>query len=68
MLSYIALFVAASVAMGDLITFLTFFLHGELTIRLVLKVATVLVIAGGVFWYYLDWLRQKAEAAESDAS
>lgn len=67
-LSYIALFVAAGVVIGDLITFLTFFLHGELTIRFVLKVATALVIAGGVFWYYLDWLRQKAEAAESDAS
>src|SRR5690348_13575977 len=51
-LTYIALLIAAGVVIGDLITFLTYFLRGELTARFVGKVATVLFIAGGVFWYY----------------
>jgi hypothetical protein len=56
-LTYIALFVASSVVTGDLITFLAFFLRGDLTLRFLLKVLTVLVIAGGVFWYYLASLK-----------
>ena len=52
-LTYIALFLASGIVVGDLITFLAFFLRGDLTIRFVLKVLTVLLIAGGVFWYYL---------------
>jgi hypothetical protein len=56
-LTYIALLIAAGAVIGDLITFLTFFLQGELTARFVLKVLTVLVIAGGVFWYYIGSLR-----------
>jgi Domain of unknown function (DUF5671) len=52
-LTYIALLLAAGVFIGDLITFLSYFLRGELTPRFVLKVITVLAIAGGVFWYYL---------------
>jgi len=56
-LTYIALLIAAGIVVGDLITFLTYFLRGELTARFVSKVATVLVIAGGVFWYYMGSLR-----------
>jgi hypothetical protein len=56
-LTYIALLIAAGVVIGDLITFLSYFLRGELTPRFVFKVITVLVIAGGVFWYYLLSLR-----------
>lgn len=52
-LTYIALLIAAGVVIGDLITFLAYFLRGELTPRFVFKVITVLLIAGGVFWYYL---------------
>jgi len=47
-LTYIALLIAALIVVGDLITFLTYFLRGELTARFVAKVATTLVIAGGV--------------------
>jgi hypothetical protein len=43
-----------------LITFLTFFLRGELTSRFVAKVAVVLVIAGGVYWYYVGSLQKGA--------
>jgi hypothetical protein len=59
-LTYIALLIAAGTVIGDLITFLTFFLQGELTARFVLKVLTVVVIAGSVFWYYLESLKRGA--------
>jgi len=59
-LTYIALLIAACVVVGDLITFLTYFLRGELTARFVAKVAVVLVIAGGVFWYYMGSLQKKS--------
>jgi hypothetical protein len=61
-LTYIALLIAAGVVVGDLITFLTFFLRGELTGRFVAKTSVVMAIAGGVFWYYLGSLRRSAPA------
>jgi len=64
-LTYIALLVAAGVVVGDLISFLTYFLRGELTARFVSKVSVVLVISGGVFWYYLGSLQKGASAARS---
>jgi len=57
-LTYIALLIAACVVVGDLFSFLTYFLRGELTARFVAKVAVVLVIAGGVFWYYIGSLHR----------
>jgi hypothetical protein len=62
-LTYIALLIAAGVVVGDLITFLTYFLRGELTGRFVAKTSVVLVLAGGVFWYYLGSLQKGAGAA-----
>ena len=59
-LTYIALLVAALIVVGDLITFLTYFLRGELTARFVAKVFTTLVIAGGVFWYYTGSLAKQS--------
>jgi hypothetical protein len=59
-LTYIALLIAAGTVIGDLITFLTFFLQGELTTRFVLKALDVVVIAGTVFWYYLGSLKRGA--------
>jgi Domain of unknown function (DUF5671) len=56
-LTYVTLFVAAGTIIGDLITLLTRLLEGELTPRFLLKVLTVLVIAGLVFTYYLVDLR-----------
>lgn len=46
------LFVAALVIIGDAIAVLYQFLQGELTARFLLKVATILGIAGSVFTYY----------------
>ena len=57
-LTYIALVITASTMIGDLVTFLAYFLRGDLDTRFVLKVITVLVIAGGVFGYYLDSLHR----------
>jgi hypothetical protein len=65
-LTYIALFLASSIVMGDLITFLAFFLRGDLTVRFVLKVLTVLVIAGGIFLYYLASLKPGATQPRAD--
>jgi Domain of unknown function (DUF5671) len=62
-LTYIALLIAAGVVVGDLITFLTYFLRGELTGRFMAKTSVVLVLAGGVFWYYLGSLQKGAGAA-----
>jgi hypothetical protein len=56
-LTYIALLIAAGVMIGDIITFLTYFLRGEVTSRFVGKVVVTLLISGGVFWYYLGSLR-----------
>ena len=57
-LTYIALLIAAGVMIGDVITFLTYFLKGDLTARFVSKVCVTLAISGGVFWYYFGSLRE----------
>lgn len=57
-LTYMALVIAAGVFMGDLITALTYLLRGEFTSRFVAKVFVVLVLSGGVFFYYLSGLRR----------
>lgn len=59
-LTYIALLFAAGFMVGDLISFLTNFLRGDLTGRFVAKVIVVLVISGGIFWYYLGSLQSKS--------
>ncbi|MCE9585991.1 DUF5671 domain-containing protein [Candidatus Uhrbacteria bacterium] len=56
-LTYLTLFVAAGVIIGDLITLVTYFLSGEITTRFMLKVVIVLAIAGSIFGYYLWDLR-----------
>lgn len=58
-LTYLTLFVAAGVIIGDLITLVTYFLSGEITTRFMLKVVIVLVIAGAIFGYYLWDLRSE---------
>jgi hypothetical protein len=65
-LTYLALLIAACVVVGDLISFLTYFLRGEITARFVAKSAVVLVLAGGVFWYYFGSLQRDAAMAKSD--
>ena len=55
--TYLTLFVAASVLIGDFITLVYNLLGGELTTRFMLKVLTIAVIAGTIFFYYLPDLR-----------
>lgn len=62
-LTYIALLFAAGFVVGDLISFLTNLLRGELTSRFVAKVIVVLVISGGIFWYYFGSLQAKTRAS-----
>jgi hypothetical protein len=52
-LTYVALFIAASIVIGDVVTLISYALGGELTLRFLLKVLTVAVIAGAIFIYYL---------------
>ena len=63
-LTYITLFVAASVLIGDLTSLIFNFLGGELTLRFVFKVLTVGIIAGTIFGYYLWDLRKEESAVE----
>lgn len=57
-LVYITLFVTGIAVSGDLITLIYFFLDGrELTAGFLLKVLAVLVVAGGLFSYFLQDLK-----------
>jgi uncharacterized protein DUF5671 len=64
-LTYVTLFVAACVLIGDSVSLVYNFLGGEITVRFVLKSLTVAIIAGTAFWYYLSDLR--ADEKEVDA-
>jgi len=58
-LTYLTLFVAAGILIADLTTLVYNVLGGELTKRFILKVATVAIIAGTIFGYYLWDLRRE---------
>jgi Domain of unknown function (DUF5671) len=57
-LTYMALVIAASVFMGDLIAALAYLLRGELTSRFLAKSLVVLALSAGVFFYYFGGLRK----------
>lgn len=58
-LTYIILFIAAAVIIGDLIALVNGVLGGEALAKFVLKIFTVLVIAGSIFGYYLWDVRRR---------
>ena len=58
-LTYLTLFVSAAAIIGDLTALVYNLLGGELTLRFVLKVVVVGLIAGSVFGYYLRDLRRE---------
>jgi hypothetical protein len=66
-LTYLAMLIAVGIVIGDLVTFLAYFLRGDLTVRFVLKVVVVLIIAGAVLLYYLGSLKRPSEAAHGAA-
>lgn len=59
-LTYMALVIAAGTFIGDLIGVITYLLQGELTSRFMAKSFVVLVLSGGVFFYYFGGLRKTA--------
>jgi len=65
-LTYIALFVAATILMGDLISLIFRFLEGDLSTRFVLKSLTVGMIAGGIFGYYFLGLSREERSTEGE--
>lgn len=58
-LVYLTLFAAAVAIIGDSVALVFTFLNGEITARFILKILTILLIAGSVFYYYLSGLRSK---------
>lgn len=58
-LTYLTLFVAAGVLIGDVTGVVYNLLSGEMTARFALKVLTVGAIAGSVFGYFLTDLREE---------
>lgn len=62
-LTYLTLFIAATVLIGDMIALVYNLLGGELSARFLLKVLVVAVIAGTIFgWYLHDLRREEREA------
>jgi hypothetical protein len=62
-LTYITLFIAAGIIIGDVIALLFNLLGGELTLRFVLKATTIGAISGTIFFYYLKGLRGEEQEA-----
>src|SRR3989344_8092347 len=60
-LLYFTLFAAALLIIGDLIALIRSFLGGELSVRFLLKVLAVLVVAGSILGYYRYDLRKGTE-------
>ena len=58
-LTYMTLFIAAGVIVGDAVALVYNLLGGETTTRFLLKVVVVAFIAGTIFWYYLTDLRRE---------
>ncbi len=57
-LTYITLFAAAIIVLVDLIMLVQNLLEGEITTRFILKALVVLVLAGGIFWYYIGDMKK----------
>lgn len=64
-LTFLTLFVAGATIATDLIVLINTFLGGEISLRFILKVIVVLVVAGIVFSYYLWDLRRTNQTATS---
>lgn len=62
-LTYLTLFLAAAVLIGDMTTLAYNVLGGETTTRFLLKVLVAALIAGAIFGYYLHDLRREEDAA-----
>ena len=54
------IFITSIAMAGDIIALLNSFLGGELTTRFILKVVSVIVVAGIIFWFCLSEIRVRA--------
>lgn len=62
-LTYLTLFIAATTLLVDMAVLVFNVLGGELSVRFLLKVLVVALLAGGIFGYYLlDLRREEVEA------
>ncbi len=59
---WFTIFAAGIAVAGDLIALLHTFLQGEVTVRFIFKVLSVLIVAGGIFSYYFYDLRRDASS------
>ncbi len=57
-LIYFTLFAAAVIIGGDLVTLIYNLLNGDLTARFALKAATVFLVSGSVFGYYMEEIKK----------
>lgn len=62
-LGYLTLFLSAITIIIDIVTLVYNLSGGELTVRFILKILIVLLVAGLIFFYYLKDLRKKDEGA-----
>ena len=63
-LTYLTTFIASGCLIGDVIALVNNVLGGELTVRFLLKVLTVGVIASAAFWYYLTDIRREERGSD----
>jgi hypothetical protein len=61
-LGYLSLFVGAVTLSADAITFVYYLFEGQLTVRFLLKVTVLFLIAGGLVYYLAFTLRSETEA------
>jgi hypothetical protein len=62
-LTYLTIFAAAAVLIGDVITLVYNVLGGEFTVRFGLKALVIAILAGAIFGYYLSDIRRDEKAA-----
>jgi hypothetical protein len=62
-LMYFTIFAAAVIIIVTLIVVLNNFFNGEITIRFLLKILSVLIIAASVLWYYLIEVKEDNKKA-----
>lgn len=63
-LIYITLFISGALVVGDLVAVVYYFIDGqELTAGFLLKVLSILVVAGAVFGYYITDIRNKLSSS-----
>jgi hypothetical protein len=66
-LTYVVLFIASAILVGDLIALVVNFLSGDIASSFLLKVLVILVIAGGIFGYYFWDMRRSKPIANLNA-